>query len=142
MNSFKFRSITTQEIPVQEMHFLLLEQKMTFTMARMEKLIAKKLSEKAELDFPCWFFKKIPQIICEGMVEALANGERVRLEHIGIIEVIETKPRFGRNPRTGERISIPPKKGIKFKKSEELLRVINGLPKPPPRPYYPKKEKK
>jgi nucleoid DNA-binding protein len=106
---------------------------MTFTLIEMEKLLAKKLSEKAEIDFPCWFFKDIPRILCEGIADALLRGEKVRLERVGCLETVVKKPRCGRNPKSGEVIRIPAHTGIKFKKSEELLRRLNNLPKPPPR---------
>ena len=43
----------------------------------------------------------------DGIVEALAKGEEVRVAGFGTIEVKERKPRQGVNPSTGEKMTIP-----------------------------------
>ena len=51
----------------------------------------------------------------------------------GVIRVTERKAREGRNPRTGEKLMIPGKKGLKFKPYKDLSAELNpeaGEPKP------------
>ena len=51
----------------------------------------------------------------------------------GVIRVTERKAREGRNPRTGEKLTIPGKKGLKFKPYKDLSAELNpeaAQPKP------------
>ena len=51
---------------------------------------------------------------------ALSNGDRVSLVGFGSFSVTERGERKGRNPRTGEEITIAAKKVIKFKAGADL----------------------
>lgn len=57
----------------------------------------------------------------ESMIEGIKRDGRVLLVGFGTFEVVERKGRKGVNPRTGEKIEIPPKKVVKFR-SGKLLR--------------------
>ena len=57
---------------------------------------------------------------------ALQNGEKVNLPGLGQFEVTERSAREGRNPRTGETISLPASKGVKFKAAKALKDAVNG----------------
>lgn len=50
--------------------------------------------------------EKAVNAVIEGIQEALARGEKVSLVGFGTFEVRERAARKGRNPRTGEEISI------------------------------------
>ncbi|MGB9866602.1 MAG: HU family DNA-binding protein [Bacillota bacterium] len=50
--------------------------------------------------------EKAVNAVIEGIREALARGEKVSLVGFGTFEVRERAARQGRNPRTGEKISI------------------------------------
>jgi len=49
------------------------------------------------------------------MIESLSKGETLELRNFGVFKVKERKARTGRNPRTGETVSVPPKKVVTFK---------------------------
>ena len=51
---------------------------------------------------------------------SLHSGERVALVGFGTFSIAERKARKGRNPRTGEEISIPGRKVVKFQPGKEL----------------------
>lgn len=51
----------------------------------------------------------------------LQNGDQVRLRGFGTFKVTTRKASAGRNPRTGEPISIPEKRVAKFTPAKELL---------------------
>ncbi|MGB8952725.1 MAG: HU family DNA-binding protein [Candidatus Aminicenantales bacterium] len=51
---------------------------------------------------------------------SLKAGKRVTFSGFGSFEVKMRKPRKGRNPKTGESISIPTKKRIKFNPSRSF----------------------
>lgn len=59
----------------------------------------------------------------EGLV---ADGE-ARLGDFGIFEVRRLPSRYGRNPRTGERITIPGKAEVRFRAGSALKRVLGRL---------------
>jgi DNA-binding protein HU-beta len=47
--------------------------------------------------------------------DSLRKGEEVRLVGFGTFSVSQRAASEGRNPRTGEKIQIPPSKQVKFK---------------------------
>lgn len=60
----------------------------------------------------------------ETVEEALAKGEEVSFVGWGKWEVVEKAERVGRNPKTGEEITIPARKAIKFKAGKSLEEKI------------------
>jgi DNA-binding protein HU-beta len=56
----------------------------------------------------------------EGMKKSLNKGDRITVSGFGSFERIKRKARMGRNPQTGETISIPSKKSVKFNPSRSL----------------------
>ena len=59
--------------------------------------------------------KKVVQKTLDYIIASLARGETVELRNFGIFKVKSRKGRMGRNPRTGETVSIPEKKVVSFK---------------------------
>jgi len=58
--------------------------------------------------------------------QALSAGERVELYNFGILEVVERAARTSRNPHTGEAVSVPAKKTVRFRPSSRLKKLINN----------------
>jgi DNA-binding protein HU-beta len=56
--------------------------------------------------------------------DALAKGQRVRLIGFGTFEVRKRNQRRGKNPKTGQTITIPARKVPAFKASSELKRLV------------------
>ena len=56
----------------------------------------------------------------------LASGEKVAIAGFGSFEVSERSERQGRNPKTGEAITIPASKSPKFKASKNFKDVVNA----------------
>ncbi|MBI4460757.1 MAG: integration host factor subunit beta [Acidobacteria bacterium] len=54
------------------------------------------------------------------MKTALEQGDRIELRGFGVFNVKPRKTGVGRNPRTGEEVSIPPGRAIRFKPGKEL----------------------
>ena len=54
------------------------------------------------------------------MKQALGKGERIELRRFGVFNVRPRKTGIGRNPRTGQEVSIPPGKAVRFKPGKEL----------------------
>ncbi len=64
---------------------------------------------------------EVAQVIDEMLSEingSLDNGEAVTLRGFGTFRVRERAARKGRNPRTGEEITIPASKVVSFKQSK------------------------
>lgn len=58
--------------------------------------------------------------------EALAGGEEVRLPGFGTFGTRSRPARTGRNPRTGEAVSIPASTSPTFKAGTTLKDTVNG----------------
>lgn len=58
--------------------------------------------------------------------KSLESEEKVNLTGIGTLSVRERPSRAGRNPRTGEAITIAAKKVIQFKPSKALADTVNS----------------
>ncbi len=59
------------------------------------------------------------------MKEALEKGEKVKISSFGTFTVKQKKERKGRNPQTGETITLAPRKVLSFKPSKILRDEIN-----------------
>jgi DNA-binding protein HU-beta len=60
------------------------------------------------------------ETVFEAMKTALGKGERIELRRFGVFNVRPRKTGIGRNPRTGQEVSIPPGKAVRFKPGKEL----------------------
>ena len=58
--------------------------------------------------------------------EALKNGEGIEIRGFGTFKVREKRPRLARNPRTGQKVSIPKKFVPTFKPSKELKIIVDN----------------
>jgi DNA-binding protein HU-beta len=56
--------------------------------------------------------------------DALATGDKITLVGFGTFSVGERSQREGRNPRTGEKITIPASKVVKFKAGKTLSEKV------------------
>jgi integration host factor subunit beta len=79
--------------------------------------------------------KAIVQRVFDGIVETLLTERRIELRNFGVFEVKERRPRRARNPRTGEKVSVPAKAVVTFKPGREmagrvarLIEVPDGAP--------------
>ncbi|MBW1974117.1 MAG: HU family DNA-binding protein [Deltaproteobacteria bacterium] len=60
----------------------------------------------------------------ETVKEALATGDKISLVGFGTFSVAERAAREGRNPKTGEKITIPACKVVKFKPGNSLKDAV------------------
>ena len=58
--------------------------------------------------------------------EGLIEGEGVQLAGFGTFLIRERAERTGRNPQTGEQITIPASRQVVFKASKTLKDAVNG----------------
>ena len=75
--------------------------------------------------------KEIVQKTFDAIVETLVEQGRIELRNFGVFEVKQRAARKARNPRTGDRVDVPPKNVVTFKpgkKMEELVRKMTNVP--------------
>ena len=61
-------------------------------------------------------------------IDALHRGEKIELRGFGSFRLRRREPRKGRNPKTGDKVDVPPKKVPYFKPGKELKELINREP--------------
>ena len=66
------------------------------------------------------------EAVLEEMVNALSDGETVKISSFGSFSIRQKSQRMGRNPKTGEEVPILPRKVIIFKPSHALKNRINS----------------
>jgi integration host factor subunit beta len=70
--------------------------------------------------------EKIVGVILDTMTGALSEEGRVELRGFGAFSVRSRPARVGRNPRTGETVSVPAKSVPFFKSGKELRERLNA----------------
>ena len=68
--------------------------------------------------------KKIVQKTFDVIIDSLYKNEKVELRNFGVFKLKERKARFGRNPRTGQSVPVPPRKVVVFKPGLEMKQKI------------------
>jgi integration host factor subunit beta len=82
--------------------------------------LAKKLPNLAARDV-----EVIVNTIFDSMTESLAGGDRIEIRGFGSFEVRVRKPRIGRNPKTGQSVSVGQRRVPFFKVGKELRERVN-----------------
>lgn len=58
--------------------------------------------------------------VLENIARSIASGETVSIHGFGKFEPVEKAARPGRNPRTGETVTIPARNAVKFTAAKQL----------------------
>ncbi len=92
-------------------------------------MIRSELIQKISEENPHLFQRDVERIVntvFEEIINAMARGDRVELRGFGAFSVKKRDSRQGRNPRTGESVSVD-EKHVPFFKTGKLLRErLNG----------------
>lgn len=67
---------------------------------------------------------KVLNAVLESITESLAKGDKVQLVGFGTFEVRSRKEREGRNPATGEKITVKAQKAPAFKPGKALKELV------------------
>ncbi|MBI5595371.1 MAG: HU family DNA-binding protein [Elusimicrobia bacterium] len=78
------------------------------------KAVARTLTTKGEAS-------KAVETTFDVIRQALRDGEKVVISNFGTFRVKARQARVGRNPKTGQTVEVPPRKGVRFKASKNLL---------------------
>ena len=92
-------------------------------------MIRSELEQKIADDYPHLMHRdvvKITGIVFEQITSAMARGQRVELRGFGAFSVKQRDARMGRNPQTGEPVSVEEKHVPYFKTGKLLFDRLNG----------------
>lgn len=78
------------------------------------KAVARTLTTKGEAS-------KAVETTFDVIRQALRDGDKVVISNFGTFRVKARQARVGRNPKTGQTVEVPPRKGVRFKASKNLL---------------------
>lgn len=68
---------------------------------------------------------EVVDAVFETIKETLERNEKIKVSGFGNFSVRQKRARRGRNPQTGEEITIEPRKVMTFKASQILKKAIN-----------------
>jgi integration host factor subunit beta len=63
--------------------------------------------------------------VFDSIVDSLKDGEKIELRGFGSFRIRHRGARTGRNPKTGDRVKVPPKRIPYFKPGKELRELLN-----------------
>jgi integration host factor subunit beta len=63
--------------------------------------------------------------VFDSIVESLKDGDKIELRGFGSFRIRHRGPRIGRNPKTGDKVQVPPKRIPYFKPGKDLRELLN-----------------
>lgn len=91
------------------------------TKSELIELIARKQPQFTQKDIEL----AVNQII-DTMVESMAANERIEIRGFGSFTLHHRRARMGRNPKTGEKVSLPAKRVPHFKPGKSLRERVDA----------------
>ena len=91
-------------------------------------IVKSELIKELKKSYPNFLTKdlnKIIEIILKEIKETLKRGEGVEFRNFGTFRTNIQKASIRRNPKTGEKVSVPKKRTIKWKMSKYLFKKLN-----------------
>jgi len=64
--------------------------------------------------------------VFDGIKDALSREDKVEIRGFGSFRIRHRRAKEGRNPKTGETVSVPPKKVPFFKAGKEMRELVDG----------------
>ena len=83
-----------------------------------KKDIVKRISEKTGIQQT--IVARVVQMTLDSIIDVIASEGNIELRNFGVFTVVQRAPRTARNPRTGEKVQVPPKRAVKFYPGKEL----------------------
>ena len=68
--------------------------------------------------------KRVIQVLFDEIVKDVCTGNRLEFRDFGVFEVVVRKPRTGRNPKTGQKVAVPPKTVVTFKMGKVMKEKV------------------
>lgn len=74
--------------------------------------------------------KKICQSFLDNVIVELGRGNRLEFRDFGVFEIKHRAARIAQNPKTLERVPVPPKRSVKFKCGRMMKQAMTSLADP------------
>ncbi len=100
-------------------------ERSTMTKSELIEVLAKRQTQLGYRDV-----ELAVKTILEHMASTLANGERIEIRGFGSFALHYRPPRVGRNPKSGEPVSLPAKYVPHFKPGKELRERVDSSSAP------------
>ena len=71
---------------------------------------------------------EILELILSIIKREIIKGNRIKLSNFGTFELRQRACKWGRNPRTGEQVFIPPRQRLSFHPAKSLIKLVNSPP--------------
>ncbi len=68
----------------------------------------------------------IVNMLFDSIKDALAGGDKIEIRGFGSFRIRNRRTREGRNPKTGQNVSVPEKRVPFFKAGKELKELVDG----------------
>ena len=91
-------------------------------------IVKSELIKELKKSYPNFELKTLTLIvetIIKEMKDSIIRGERVEIRKWGTLSTRIQKSSIRRNPRTGQKVSVPTKKVIRWRMSQELSKKLN-----------------
>ena len=73
--------------------------------------------------------KEIVQTFLDDVVDELGRGNRLEFRDFGVFEIKQRAARIAQNPKTLQRVHVPPKRAVKFKMGRMMkIRLQESMP--------------
>jgi integration host factor subunit beta len=72
--------------------------------------------------------KKIVQAFLDEAIAELGRGNRLEFRDFGVFEIKQRAARTAQNPKTLERVHVPPKRTVKFKVGRLMKQKLQAPP--------------
>lgn len=66
------------------------------------------------------------ETVFESIIQALKADDKIEIRGFGSFRTRQRRGRIGRNPKTGEKVEVPPKRIPYFKPSKDLKDFVNA----------------
>ena len=67
----------------------------------------------------------VQQLLSE-VSDELGRGNRLELRNFGVFEIKQRRYRTGHNPKTGEKVEVPPRPKVKFKPGRRMRQALEA----------------
>ncbi|HOF19334.1 MAG TPA: HU family DNA-binding protein, partial [Phycisphaerae bacterium] len=82
--------------------------------------------------------KRVVQNFLDEVIDELGRGNRLEFRDFGVFETKERAARIAQNPKTLQRVHVPPKRTVKFKVGRMMkIKLQEGLDEEPASPNLP-----
>ena len=75
--------------------------------------------------------KRVVQQFLEEIITELGTGNRLEFRDFGVFEIRERAARIAQNPKTMEKVPVPPKRTVKFKVGRLMRERLQVVPETP-----------